>query len=113
MRSTGVQGRDDAALAFNRFTTRFHFVAKISCDGAYQGPIVQTSSPRSIEIVKRNQRGFKVLSKRWIVEQIFAWFGINRRLSKDFECFAPISIAFIQTAMIKLMARRLACSGYS
>ena len=43
--------------------------------------------------------------KRWIVERTFAWLGINRRQARDFERFAPTSLAFIQTAMIKLMAR--------
>jgi transposase len=111
--SAGVQDRDGAALVFDRLTRRFPFIAKICGDGAYQGPIVQAASPRPIEIVKRNQPGFEVLPKRWIVERTFAWLGINRRLSKDFERFAPTSLAFIQTAMIKLMARRLARFGYS
>ena len=54
-----------------------------------------------------------MLPKRWIVERSFAWLGINRRLSKDFERFPETSLAFIQTAMIKLMMRRLARYGYS
>jgi transposase len=66
-----------------------------------------------VEIVKRNQPGFEVLPMRWIVERTFAWLGINRRLAKDFERFAPTNLAFIQTAMIKLMARRLARYRYS
>ncbi|MEO4045367.1 transposase, partial [Hoeflea sp. CAU 1731] len=61
-----------------------------------------------VEIVKRNQAGFEVLPKRWIVERTLAWLGINRRLAKDFERFSTTSLAFIQTAMIKLMTTRLA-----
>lgn len=40
-----------------------------------------------LEIVKRSDAiaGFRVLPKRWIAERIFAWFGRNRRLSKDYE----------------------------
>ncbi len=53
-----------------------------------------------MEMVKRTQPGFKVLPKRWIVERTFAWVGINRCLSMDFERFAPTSLAFIQKAMI-------------
>jgi len=64
----------------------------------------------TIEIIKRSDtaKGFEVLPKRWIVEKTFAWLGINRRLSKDFERFAETVLAFILTAMIKLMSRRLA-----
>jgi len=63
-----------------------------------------------MEIVKRSDKhkGFTVLPKRWIVERTFAWLGINRRLSKDFEKHAKTALAFIHTAMIKLMSRRLA-----
>lgn len=111
--SAGIQDRDGAALLFERLTVRFPFIEAICGDGAYQGPVVETASPRPMQIVKRNQSGFAVLPKRWIVERTFAWLGINRRLSKDFERFAATSLAFIQTAMIKLMMRRLARYRYS
>jgi hypothetical protein len=68
----------------------------------------QEASPRPMEIVKRNQTGIQVLPKCWIVERTLAWLGINRRLANDFERFSVTSLAFIQTAMIKLMTRRLA-----
>ena len=92
---------------------RFAFIEVICGDGPYQGQRVRAASPRPIEIVKRNQPGFQVLPKRWIIEQTFAWLGINRRLAKDFERFSKTSLAFIRTAMIKLMARRLAPYAYS
>lgn len=111
--AAGLQDRDGAALVFDKLTARFPFLEAICGDGAYQGPVVQSASPRPIEIVKRNQTGFAVLLKRWIVERTFAWLGINRRLSKDFERFAQTSLAFIQTAMFKLMMRRLAQYAHS
>ncbi|MFW8586374.1 hypothetical protein ACOJBM_20425 [Rhizobium beringeri] len=37
---------------------------------------------------------------------MLAWLGINRRLARGFERFSATSLAFIQTAMIKLMTRR-------
>ncbi|WP_412051280.1 IS5 family transposase [Hoeflea sp. Naph1] len=118
--SAGIQDRDGAALVFDKLASRFPFIRKsaaplggasLACramDGGYQGPKVQAASPRPIEIVKRNQVGFEVLPKRWIVERTLAWLGINRRLAKDFERFSTTSLAFIQTAMIKLMTRRFA-----
>ncbi len=106
--SAGIQDCDGAALVFDRLMNRFPFIEKICGDGGYQGPRVRASSPRPVEIIKRNQAGFEILPKRWIVERTFAWLGINRRLAKDFERFAPTSLIFMQTAMIKLMTRRLA-----
>ncbi|NBC34550.1 MAG: IS5 family transposase [Alphaproteobacteria bacterium] len=108
--SAGIQDRDGAALALDKITARFPFIEKVVADGAYAGPIAQSNSPRPIEIVKRSDqaKGFVVLPKRWIVERTFAWLGINRRLSKDFERYAENALCFIYAAMIKLMSRRLA-----
>jgi transposase len=108
--SAAIQDRDGAAFVLNGITQRFPFIEKVMADGAYAGPIAQSNSPRPIEIVKRSDhaKGFIVLPKRWIVERTFAWLGINRRLAKDFERHAKTALAFIHTAMIKLMSRRLA-----
>ena len=103
-----MQDRDGLALVCEGLIKRFPFIGKICGDGGYQGPIAQSNCPRPLEIVKRNQTAFEVLPKRWIVERTLAWLGINRRLSKDFERFAKTAETFIQTAMIKLMVRRLA-----
>lgn len=111
--AAGIQDRDGAAMVFDRLTAPFPFIEKICGDGGYQGPIVQHASPQPMEIVKQNQKGFEVLPKRWIVERTFAWLGINRRMSKDFERFAQPSLPFIHASMIKLMARRLARFLYS
>jgi putative transposase len=36
--------------------------------------------------VKRsNEREFKVIPKRWIIEQSIAWFNWYRRLNRDYE----------------------------
>lgn len=108
--SAGIQDRDGTALATERLTERFPFIKVIFADGNYVGPIAQSNSPRAFEIIKRSDKakGFEVLPKRWVVERTFAWLGINRRLSKDFEKYAETALAFIHTAMIKLMSRRLA-----
>lgn len=103
-----IQDRDGLALACDGLIKRFPLIQKICADGGYRGPIAQSNSPCPLEIIKRNQTAFEVLPKRWIVERTLAWLGINRRLSKDFERFAKTAETFIQTAMIKLMSRRLA-----
>jgi len=65
-----------------------------------------------LEIVRRadGQRGFVVLPRRWVVERTFAWFGWNRRLSRDYEYFAEYSESWVYLASIQLMLRRLAIS---
>lgn len=108
--SADIQDRNGAEIVLTRLTNRFPFVEKIIADGGYAGQIAQSGSPRPIEIIKRSDyaKGFVVLPQRWIVERTFAWLGINRRLSKDFERHAKNSQCFIYAAMIKLMSRRIA-----
>jgi putative transposase len=62
------------------------------------------------EVVKRSDdvKGFKVLSRRWVVERTFGWLGRQRRLSKDYEYLPATSETIIYIAMIGLMTRRLA-----
>jgi putative transposase len=55
------------------------------------------------------RRGFEVLPRRWVVERTFAWICHNRRMSKDYERLCATGEAFIYAAMVRLMARRLAC----
>lgn len=38
-----------------------------------------------VDVICRNQPGFQVLPKRWIVERAFTWWNQYRRLSKNYE----------------------------
>ena len=62
------------------------------------------------KIVHRDpgQKGFVVLKKRWVVERTFAWLGVYRRLSKDYERLPPVGEAMVQLAAIRMMIRRVA-----
>ena len=82
-------------------------------DGAYRGSLQRWVAQRfrfRLQPVLRpqEQKGFSVLPRRWVVERTFAWLGLNRRLSKDYERLPESSVAFIHIAMIRLMVRRLA-----
>ncbi len=82
-------------------------------DGAYQGSLQRWAAQEMgffVEVVPKpeGQKGFCVLPKRWIVERTFAWLMRYRRLRSDYETNPGSSVAWIYTAMIHLMARRLA-----
>jgi putative transposase len=51
--------------------------------------------------------GFVVLPRRWLVERTLSWIEKNRRMSKDYERLCASGEAFVYTAMIRLMTRRL------
>jgi putative transposase len=63
-----------------------------------------------LEIVKRPEgaKGFVLLPRRWVVERTFAWLMKCRRLCRDYEETTRSSEAWIQLAMIQVMAKRLA-----
>jgi putative transposase len=114
MHSADIQDRDGAARVLDKRTRRlFPFVERIYADGGYQGPRVRAAAARTgtwkIEIIKRSDiaKGFVVLPKRWVVERTLAWISRNRRLARDFECYARTIAAFVRLAMIRIMLRRL------
>ena len=88
---------------------------KIWVDGTYRGQLMDWVAQRfrfRLEPVLRppDQKGFAVLPRRWVVERTFAWLGIHRRLSKDYEGATSSSEAMVYIAMTRFMLRRLARS---
>ena len=63
-----------------------------------------------IEVVSRppGAKGFVLLPKRWVVERTLAWYGRDRRNSKDYERLTSSSEARIKMSAIGQMIRRLA-----
>ena len=66
--------------------------------------------PVELEIVKRtdNEGGFKVVSRRWVVERTLSWLRRNRRLMAHYEAFALIAEGYAKLAMICIMLKRFA-----
>jgi putative transposase len=58
--------------------------------------------------LEEKPRGFQLLPRRWVVERTFAWLGLSRRLSKDYERLPETGEAMIYGAMSRIMLRRLA-----
>jgi putative transposase len=111
--SAGVQDRDGAKLVIQKIRFNCPRMKKLWADGGYGGELenwVREFTGWDLEIVRRTdaQRGFAVLSKRWIVERTFGWLSRYRRLSKDYEFFTQTGENLIYMAMINLMLHRLA-----
>ena len=109
-----IQDRDGGIQLLTALADRFPLLAELFADAAYRGPqfrqAVAKLRPRlTIEIVTRSdqQKGFIVLSKRWIVERTLAWLNRCRRLAKDFENRTRYAVAFVSLASSRLMLRKL------
>jgi putative transposase len=91
---------------------RFPRLTIIWADGGYAGKLeewVRATCTWALEIVRKltGQKGFVLLPHRWQVERTNSWFGIYRRLDKDYEVKVAHSEAMLYWAMTHLMVRRL------
>lgn len=107
-----VQDRDGAVPVLRRAVQEYPTLVKVWVDGGYQGKVVddvREETQLDIEVVKRSddQRGFKVLPRRWVVERTNGWLGKFRILSKEYERTIESSRADILHAMSMIMLRRL------
>ncbi len=105
-----IQDRDGAGPLLRASRSRWPFVKLVFADAGYQGPRVAGASRIKVEIVRKpkEQVGFVVLPRRWVVERFFAWINRNRRLAKDFEATIKSAEAFLYAASAILLLRRLA-----
>lgn len=111
--SAAVQDRDGARRLLQNPGGFCKKLRLIWVDGGYRGPLIDWVARKfsfRLKLVLRSkeQKGFVLLARRWVVERTFAWLGYHRRLSKDYERLTESSQAFIYIAMSRLMLRRLA-----
>lgn len=106
-----IQDRDGSKLVLHKIKNKMPRLVKIIADGGYAGKLIEYVAKFFswiLEIVKRTDKGFKVLPFRWIVERTFAWFNNYRGLSKDYEYCPKSSESVIHIAMLHRMVRQLA-----
>jgi putative transposase len=113
VRAANIREADGATLVLRRALGRFPRLRRLWVDQGDEPHLVDWARAvggRAVEIVARpkEQRGFAVLPRRWVVERTFAWLGRSRRLSQDDEGLPETSAAWVQIAMIHLMRKRLA-----
>lgn len=112
-----LQDRAGVRQLLTRIAGVFPRLEKIWVDQGYSGQElrvwVQKTLGCELEVVARTdtEPGFKVLPERWIVERSFAWYGRNRRLSKDYEYMLPYCCAYIYLASIRLLLNNLTPVG--
>lgn len=91
------------------------WLRKLWVDGGYSGEkfasnVKELRARLEVEVVKRSDtaKGFKLLSRRWVVERTFGWLMQCRRLARDYERTVASATGWIHMAMIRIMLRRLA-----
>jgi len=110
--SAALSDRDGAVQLFNATDGALPRLRRVWADQSYAGELVEWVNQLFsfvLDIVRRpkQQRGFHVLPKRWIVERSFGWFNRYRRLSKDYERRTNTSEGMVYLASMRRMLRWL------
>jgi putative transposase len=109
-----VQDRAGARLLLAGLKPLLPRLKKIWADGAYSGEELakwcEEQGEWELEIVERDKKakGFKVVSKRWIIERTLGWLRRDRPQAKDYERKVQTSETLVKVSMIRLMLKRLA-----
>lgn len=78
-------------------------------DSAYRG--IRLLDGVDTVVVNRRTGGgaarFVPVPKRWVVERTFGWLSHWRRLARDYEKRSDCAQAFVQLALVAIMARRI------
>lgn len=108
--AASVQDRDGGSLVLRLSRQSFPFVTKAFADSGYAGERPATATSIDVEIVRKpkDQVGFAVHPRRWVVERFFAWISRNRRLWKDTEATIASAKAFLYAASVMILIRRMA-----
>lgn len=110
--SAGIQDREGAYQVIAKLAARCMLLRHIWADGGYAGSLVTWTAAFlgwTLQIVKRTDKGFKLLPRRWVVERTFAWIVSYRRNAKDYEYTTKSAEAFVFLAMTRIMLKRLNC----
>ena len=107
-----IQDSEGAEWLLANFCNDFPTLKLIWVDQGYKDWIVadaKTYYAVTLEQVAKpkDQVGFAVQPRRWVVERTFAWLGRGRRLSKDYERLAENSESVVYIGSIRLMLKRL------
>jgi putative transposase len=109
--TAAVTDRDGARSLLQRLPGSCKKLRRVWVDGGYRGQLlawVAACFRFCLEpVLRTSEQAFVVLPRRWVVERTFAWFGYNRRLSRDYERLEQTSETMIYLAMTRLMLRRL------
>ncbi len=113
--SADVRDADAARDVLWRLRLTNPSVVIVWADSAYAGQLADWTAKLGITLKTvprpKNQKGFIVLPKRWVVERTNAWTLRARRNVRDYETLPMHSEAHINWGAIAVMTKRLTRKG--
>ena len=86
---------------------------RVWVDAGYKAGAIAWCQDKSgvvLEVVAKDkeQSGFVLQHRRWVIERTFSWLSAHRRLARDYEACLEHSEALIWIALSRILLRRLA-----
>ncbi len=88
--AANIHDTKGGVFTFEKALYRYPTIQSGCADSGYRGTFKNTFEEFhniriDISMQIKEQKGFRVIPKRWIVERTFSWLNHLRRLSKDYE----------------------------
>ncbi len=111
-----VSDSQGARLVFRKTGRRRNVTKKLRrvwVDAGYKKGAVEWCQEKrgvTLEVVTKDkeQSGFVLQKRRWVVERTFSWLSAHRRLVRDYEGCIAHSEALIWIALSRILLKRLA-----
>jgi putative transposase len=107
-----IQDRDGGKALFQQAGGPLRRLKKLFADSMYKGRFAEWLRGflgLETQVIQgaKDQKGFVVQPKRWIVERTFGWLGRWRRLARHYERRITSAESMVYLAMISLMLKRI------
>ena len=110
--AANIHDTKGGVYTFEKALYRYPTIQAGCADGGYRGTFQNTFDEFhniriDISMQIKEQKGFQVLSKRWVVERTFAWLNCSHRLSKDYETSCCSAETMIMISHAATLLKRL------
>ena len=110
--AANIHDTKGGVYTFEKALYRYPTIQAGCADGGYRGTFQNTFDEIhniriDISMQIKEQKGFQVLPKCWVVERTFAWLNGSRRLSKDYETSCCSAETMIMISHAAILLKRL------
>ena len=110
--AANIHDTKGGVYTFEKALYRYPTIQAGCADGSYRGTFRNTFDEFhniriDISMQIKEQKGFQVLPKCWVVERTFAWLNGSRRLSKDYETSCCSAETMIMISHAAILLKRL------
>ena len=110
--AANIHDTKGGVYTFEKALYRYPTIQAGCADGGYRGTFRNTFDEFhniriDLSMQIKEQKGFQVLPKRWVVERTFAWLNGSRRLSKDYETSCCSAETMIMISHAATLLKRL------